>query len=264
MKKLFFLATLSTLSFSAFAQDIQFENLSKSQVENVAREFSGNFSHTGVSAPETDGLWGVEVGVVGGQSKSPDLADVVDSSGGDGKDFEKLYHAGLQVRAHFPFDLFAEVTVLPEQEFDPVTVKNTTMEIGWNLGGFFGWPIDVALGVNRANSEISFTQDPVGSITSEADISLKSKTTIMWVGVSKTFLFVTPYVKFGKASADSEVDATADIFGFPGPTTSYEVENEGNYFAAGANLQFAFLKLGAEISKIMDVSRTSAKVSFDF
>lgn len=264
MKKLLFLATLSTLSFSAFSQDIQFENLSKTQVENVAREFSGNFSHTGVSAPETDGLWGVEVGVVGGQSKSPDLADVVDASGGDGKDFEKLYHVGLQVRAHFPFDLFAEVTILPEQEFDPVTVKNTTMEIGWNFGGFFGWPLDVAIGVNRANSEISFTQDPTGSIVSEADISLESKTTIMWVGVSKTFLFVTPYVKFGKAKADSEVDATADIFGFPGPTTSYEVENEGNYFAAGANLQFAFLKLGGEISKIMDVSRASAKVSFDF
>jgi hypothetical protein len=57
---------------------------------------------------------------------------------------------------------------------------------------------------------------------------------------------------------------SSDLFGFPGPTTSYEVENEGNYFAAGANLQFAFLKLGAEISKIMDVSRTSAKISFDF
>lgn len=264
MKKLFFIATLSTLSFSAFSQDIQFENLSKSQVENVAREFSGNFSHTGVSAPETDGLWGVEVGVVGGQSKSPDLADVVDASGGDGKDFEKLYHVGLQARAHLPFDLFAEVTILPEQDFDPVKVKNTTLEIGWNFGGFFGWPLDVALGVNRANSKISFTQDPTGTIVTEADISLESKTTIMWLGVSKTLLFVTPYLKFGKASADSEVNATADIFGFPGPTNSYDVENEGNYFAAGANLQFAFLKLGAEISKIMDVSRASAKVSFDF
>jgi hypothetical protein len=264
MRKLFLLATLSTLSLSAFSQDIQFENLSKAQVENVAREFSGNFSHTGVSAPETDGLWGLEVGVVGGQSKSPDLGDVVDSSGGDGKDFEKLYHLGMQVRAHFPFDLFAEVTVLPEQDFDPVKVKNTTMEIGWNLGGFFGWPVDVAVGVNRANSEISFTQDPVGSIVTEADIKLKSKTTIMWIGVSKTFLFVTPYIKLGKAKADSEVDATADIFGFPAPTNSYDVENDGNYFAAGANLQFAFLKLGAEVSKIMDVSRASAKLSFDF
>lgn len=261
MKKYWLLAGLA-LSTSALAQDIQFENLSQDDVENVSREFSANFAHTGVSAPETDGRWGIEVGVIAGQSSSPDLADVIDASGGKGSDFEKLYHAGAQARVHLPFDIFAEVTMLPEQEISDVKLKNTTYELGWNLGGFFGLPVDIALGVNRANSEISFSQSPTAG--TQADITLESTTTMMWAGVSKTFLFFTPYIKFGKASAESTVDSSADVFGFPVPSNSYEVENDGGYYALGANLQFAFLKLGAEVSKIMDVNRATAKLSLDF
>ena len=108
MKKFYGLALALTLaSTSVFAATPQFDNLSEADVEDIAKEFSANFSHTGVSAPETDGMWGVEVGFVAGKTSSPDLSDVIDKSGGDGSDFKNLYHAGLQVRGHFPFDLFA-------------------------------------------------------------------------------------------------------------------------------------------------------------
>jgi len=255
--KHFLSLALTFVSVSAFASGPQFDNLSKSEVEDVAREFSANFSHTGVSAPETDGLWGIEVGVLAGKSTSPDLKDVIDSSGGKGSDFKNLYHAGVMARAHFPFDLFAEVTLLPERDFDDVTVKNSTFEIGWNAGGFFNLPLDLAIGLNRANSDISFKQTtPVAS-----EISLESKTTIAWVGVSKTFLFVTPYLKLGTVKAESDVKSTQPAVFADGNQT---VDNSGGYLALGANLQFAFLKLGFEASQIMSVKRASAKLSFDF
>ena len=49
----------SVLSFSEFAADPQFADISKKDVENVSKEFGTNFAHTAVAAPETDGLWSV-------------------------------------------------------------------------------------------------------------------------------------------------------------------------------------------------------------
>ena len=259
MKK-FLPFALSMLTFSALAAGPQFNNLTQSDVENVAREFSANFSHTGVSAPETDGLWGVEVGIVGGKSGSPDLSDVVQKSGGNGSDAESLYHAGAMARVHLPFDLFAELNLLPEQELSDLTVKNTSYEIGWNAGGFFSLPLDIAFGVNFANSNFSFKQTaPVAST-----IDLSSKTRIIWAGLSKSFWIFTPYVKAGTVSADTDFEATASILTYGSSTTKDSVSNSGSYLALGANIQLGFLKLGAEYSRIMDVNRTSGKLSFDF
>lgn len=255
--KHFLSLAVAFVSLSAFAAGPQFNNLSKSQVEDIAREFSANFAHTGVSAPETDGLWGVEVGIVAGKSKSPDLSDAIDDSGGDGSDFESLYHAGVMARAHFPFDIFAEMSLLPEREINDVKIKNSSFEIGWNAGGFFSLPVDLAIGLNIANSDLSFKQtQPVAS-----EISIESKTKMAWIGVSKTFLFVTPYLKLGKAKSESDVKSTQPAVFADGNQT---VDNSGGYLALGANLQFAFLKLGFEASQIMSVKRASAKISFDF
>lgn len=258
MKKFYVLA-LALVSTAALAAGPQFDNLSKSDVEDVAKEFSANFAHTGVSAPETDGIWGIEVGLVAGKTASPDLEDVVNASGGDGSDVEALYHAGAMARAHFPLDIFVELNLLPEKEISDITVKNTSYELGWNAGAFFGLPLDLALGFNMANSEMSFKQTaPVVSET-----SLKSKTRIIWIGVSKTLLFFTPYLKVGTVSADSDLDATGSILSYSA-SQEESVTNSGSYLALGANLQFAFLKLGFEASQIMGVKRASGKLSFDF
>jgi hypothetical protein len=259
MKK-FFVVVLALVSMGVFAATPQFDNLSDSDVEDISKEFSANFSHTGVSAPETDGIWGVEVGFVAGKTASPDLKDVIEDSGGDGDDFKTLYHAGLMVRAHFPFDIFAEINMLPEKEISGVTVKNTSFELGWNAGAFFTLPVDLAVGLNMANSEMSFEQTQ--PVTSE--ISIESKTKMLWVGVSKTFLFFTPYLKVGTASSDSDVKSSvAGIFADPAETKK-SVDSSGGYLALGANLQFAFLKLGFEAANIMGVKRASGKLSFDF
>lgn len=257
--KTFLPLALAFLTSAAFASGPQFNNLSKSDVENISKEFSANFSHTGVSAPETDGLWGIELGVVAGKTASPDLKDVVDASGGNGSDASSLYHAGAMARVHIPGDLFAEINLLPEQTLSDITVKNTSYEIGWNAGGFFNLPIDVAIAANMANSNFSIKQtSPVASTT-----TLDSSTRIYWIGLSKTLFIFTPYVKFGSVSADTDLKATGSILGYTA-SQKESVTNSGGYLAFGANITLGFLKLGAEMSKIMGVSRTSGKLSFDF
>jgi hypothetical protein len=257
--KNFALALALTCSLPALANGPQFSNLSKSDVENVTREFGANFTHTVVAAPETDGLWGVEVGLVAGQTASPDFKGVIEDSGGSGSDFKNLYHAGAIARVHLPLDFFAEVNLLPEQEINDVSIGNQSYGIGWNLGGFIGLPLDVAVGAGRANTKISFKQTtPIN-----ADIKLETTTTNYWVGVSKTILFFTPYAKFGTSTIDGDLSATGQILGYTA-STKEEVSVNGNYLAIGANFQLLFLKLGVEHTQTHGTQRLSGKLSLDF
>jgi hypothetical protein len=261
MKKLMF-PLIAVLSFSAFAEDIEFNNLTKKQVEDVTTEFAVNFAHTTVAAPETNGLWGIEVGVIGGTTGSPKLKDAINDAGGSGSDFKTLYHAGLMARAHFPLDLFAEVSVLPEREISSVTVASRSAGIGWNAGAFFGLPLDIALGANASSGEIDFEQDISGV---PAKINIQSQTRVLYVGVSKTLLFATPYVKVGTASqnSDIEVKGTGTIFGYTLKQKD-DATKTGGYLAAGLNLQLAFFKIGAEFQQMLGVKRVSGKISLDF
>lgn len=250
---------LSAISFSVMA-DPKFDNLSKKDVEKVSKEFGANFAHTTVSAPSTNGLWGIEFGIVAGQTASPDLKKVVANSGGDSKDFKNIYHAGIFARAHFPYELFAEVSILPEQEFSDVKIESKSFEIGWNAGRFFNLPLDLAIGLNQGTGDVSFKQNqPVP----DTKVELESKTTMAWIGASKQFLFVTPYVKIGTAKLDSDLKATGSIFGFTA-ATSENTKETSSYLAAGANFDIFFLKLGVEISQVFDAQRVSGKLSFSF
>lgn len=263
MKK-FMLPLLAMIAVPAFASNIEFSNLSKNQVKDVTTEFAANFAHTTVSAPETNGLWGVEVGVVGGATGTPKLKDAVNDAGGSGSDFKSLYHAGVFGRAHFPFDLYAELNVLPQRKISDVNVSNRSMEVGWNVGGFVGLPLDVSIAYNAANSAIDFKQQ-IGALPNESKIAVDAKTRILYVGVSKTFLFVTPYAKFGTAKQDSTLKTTGGgtVLGYSSDTKE-DVSKSGGYVAFGANLQLAFFKLGFEWGQIMGVRRASGKISLDF
>lgn len=255
---------ITILSFSAIAGAPQFNNLSKNDVKNVSKEFGANFSHTSVAAPETDGLWGVEVGLVGGKTSAPEFSDVINDSGGNGSDFKNLYHANVMARAHFPFDLFAEVTYLPEQELSGVKLKSQSIGVGWNLGGFLSLPIDVAAGLDYGSGDLSFHQDiDLSTSTPAADIKLATKTTNTWVGVSKSFLFFTPYAKVGMSKIKSDLEATGSILVYQN-SQKETVNVSGNYFAVGANFQLLFIKLGLEASQIQSVKRISGKLSVDF
>ncbi len=264
MKNSFLFLSLM-ISFSA-AADIQLNNLSKDDVEKVSVEFGGNFAHTAVAAPETDGIWGLEIGVIGGKTDSPRFSDVINASGGKGTDFKSLYHAGVMGRVHLPFDLFAEMTILPEQKISDVKIKNNTFSVGWNAGGFFGLPLDIALGFDYGSGQVSFHQDADATTTPQTpatDINFTTKTKVYWIGVSKSFWIITPYVKVGQSKIDGELKADADIFGYSA-STKENVSMSGSFLAGGVNFQLAILKLGIEASQIQEARRLSGKLSLDF
>jgi hypothetical protein len=142
-----------------------------------------------------------------------------------------------------------------------VKVDAKTIGLGWNFGGFFHWPVDVAIGVNASNSNVDFKQD-ISNVP--ANVSVDSKTRVLWLGVSKVFPIVTPYAKFGTAKQDSVVETTAGtIYGYT-PHSKDDASKTGGYLALGANFQLWLIKLGFEWSQTMDVRRATGKLSFDF
>ena len=266
MKKFLVLGAL-LLSTSAFAQFELPDSLTDQQIEDVSAEFAVNLSHTVVAAPETSGLWGVEVGLVGGRSKSPELADLVDEAGEDGSDFEQIYHGGLMARAHFPLELFIELSLLPNREISDITIENKTLGLGWNAGAYFNLPLDLAIGANFSTSEISFKQvinnDSTGNNPVDSKINFDAKTRVFYLGVSRDFIFIIPYLKVGAATFESDVKVDAGSI-FASESKEESADGSGAYFALGANFQVLFFKFGIEASKTIDVGRLSGKFSLDF
>jgi hypothetical protein len=266
--KILLFTLISIGSLSVLAGPPQLENLSTSDVEKVGNEFAVNFAHTTVSAPETDGLWGIEVGIMGGTTRSPNLKKVINSSGGEGEDFKSIYHAGVIARAHFPFDIFLEGSILPEREISDVEVSSGSIGGGWNAGAFFGLPLDLAVGGSTSTGKVSFDQEPTTSIPSEATITVDTKTTLLWVGASKKFLFITPYAKVGYAHTQAEIKVDTEV----GNGTIFadtnkqneEVDKNGGYLALGANLQLTILKIGLEFNQMNGVKTATGKLSLDF
>ena len=250
---------LSVFSLSTFASGPQFSNITKEDVKNITREFGTNFSHTVVGAPETNGLWGIEVGIVAGQTDSKKFSQIVDRSGGDGKDFKSVYHAGVFARAHLPFEFFAEGSMLPEQKISDVKIKSHSLGLGWNLGNFFNFPLDLTLGADYSKGELSFNQTaPIVT-----NIDLETTTKNYWVGVSRRFLFVTPYIKFGSSSVDGALKADASVFQFSS-SQKEKASVSGSFLAYGANFEFLGIRLGVEGTSMHNTQRFSGKLSYSF
>lgn len=260
---------LAFFALPAFANGPALDDLSKDDLEKVSNEIAVNFSHTAVAAPSTSGLWGVEVGLIAGTTASPKLKDLVDDAGEDGSDFKRLPHAGLMARAHFPLDLFVEMTFIPSVESSDLELSNRTFAVGWNFGGFFNWPVDLAIGAQMSNSKLEFDQVLNNASTGNTDVDttvkFDSKTTTFWLGASKTFAIVTPYVKLGvfKSESDVEVSGTGDIFDFSS-NQKESVSSSGGFGALGVNVNLLIVRLGLEASRAAEVGRVSGKLSFSF
>ena len=257
------LGLLVLLPCLAFAADPALTNLSKSEVEDIANEIAVNFSHSAVSAPETEGLWGLEVGLVGGRTSTPKLSDKVEDSGGEGDDFKNIPHGGLLIRGHFPLDFFAEISILPTVKASDFEVSSRSLALGWNAGGFFTWPLDVAIAVEASSANFQFDQ-VVNSVDTTTKFDTKSRR--IWVGASKTFFtMLTPYIKAGVFNSDSDVkvDGTQTIFNYTG-SQKQSVDSAGAYGALGLNLDILLMRLGVEASRSAGVGRMSAKFSLAF
>ncbi len=261
MKQLLLLSLCLIFPLSLWASPT-LQDLSKSDVDKVAKEFSANFVHTTLTPTGTLGLiFGVEAGLMGGITKTPEI-DKISKSIDDSTDANSIPHAGIILGASIPFGLAAEMSMIPKIEADDSSLKNTSFAVKWNFGQFFSWPIDVAFRFHLGKSEFSY-KDEVSGISTE--VSYESSSTGFHFMVGKKILMFEPYAGLGWVKTDTDITLTngVSIFDFT-TSSSYNSENSGAHFLVGANLNLFIFKLGAEYSNVMGVSRTSGKLSLYF
>ena len=102
------------LSLTTYASDIELDNLSQQDVDDISEEFSANFVHSTVSGASTMGsIFGFEVGIVGRVSDASKIGALVKEQDAN-SDVSSLYDAGLMAQVSIPFGITAEMVYLPE------------------------------------------------------------------------------------------------------------------------------------------------------
>lgn len=270
MKKLFICFLL--VNSSVFAAAPELYNLSATDVNAIAKEFSADFVHTIVAPASSYGkVFGFEVGLLAGVTKTPNI-DRISKSFNSTSTLAQIPTAGLIAGLSGPLGIGAELSMVPKITASGVGFKNTSMALKWTFTDIIaGAPVDIAIRVHGNFSELSYASvvnnASTGNYPVSTSVGWKNSSTGYNFEVSKKLLFIEPYAGFGAVSTRTEIGVTAattvQIFTFS-DATNYTAKNSGNQYYAGVNLNLFLLKIGAEYAKIMDVTKIAAKTTFYF
>ncbi|MGZ3723111.1 MAG: DUF6588 family protein [Bdellovibrionales bacterium] len=253
---------LILVSMRVHAVNIPLQNVTDDDLKKVVGDMSANFLHTSVSGAGTLGhLWGVEVGVVGGQASTPGLNDVVHKADPNA-DASKLYNAELLGVVTVPFGITGELGVVPSTTLYGIKVNSLDLAAKWTVTELFlsDLPFSLAGKVAYTTNTINFSQ-VVGSNT--VDYTYKNVETSATVLISKNLAILEPYAGVGIVNAKGTLDANAPIY-LGSAKTSADASRSGMMWQVGTEVKLLVLKLGVEYAHVLDTSRVSGKLSFYF
>lgn len=258
--------TLFLLVFGhAYAGDITLDNLTQDDVTKISKEFSANFVHTIVAPASSYGkIFGFELGVVGGISKSPNI-DRISKTFDQTADIPAIPHAGIALGVSVPFGITGELSMIPSTSLGDVDLKNTSLALKWTFTDLTKIPFDMAIRLHTGSSELSYAD--VVDTNVNANVKWETSSSGANFEISKKLLFFEPYFGVGTVSTKTKIGVTAatnvNIFTFTADQ-SYTSKSSGSQVYGGFNLNIFLLKIGLEAGSVMGVSKYTAKVSLYF
>lgn len=263
MKKLALLLMTLTALPQALAQP-SFDNLSEQDLEGISKEFSANFAHRSVSgaAPLGD-VFGFEIGLIAGSTKTPEISKISEREGGDAVD--SLYNAGIYAAVSIPFGITAEAQMLPKQTISDMSISSQSLALKWTFSKTFGIPfVDLAAKAHMSNTKIDYS-DTIDSV--DTSIELENSTSGLTLIASKSFFLVEPFIGAGYITRDTSLSASgsAVIYDTAFSTSSEEsVSGSSSQFLAGLRVNLLFLEISGQYENVFDTDVTSFKLSFGF
>jgi hypothetical protein len=248
------------------AQDLDFDDIDKSELESLVSDFGSNFSHTTASGASSLGrIFGFEVGIVLGASKTPNIEDLSKEQD-SAADAAALPYAGIEGQISIPFGLTVEANIIPETgDTDDIQFQNTGLGLKWTMtDGFLVLPLNLALKAAYTKTELSFVDTLDG-----ANATIDIETTSFSAGLlaSLNFMILEPYIGIGFIDIDGDlsVDGTGQIFDSAFTTSNTaSAGTSGGTFTLGTELKLFIFKFGIEYSKIVDAERFVGKFAFYF
>lgn len=271
MKLIAILFLFSTHLFAAGAPTL--DQLSQNDVNAISKEFATNFTHTILAPASSLGkIWGLELGLMGGATKTPEISRVSKLHSPSSHDVNAIPTAGLIAGVTFPFGINAELNMIPPVHASDVSLQNVSYALKWEVSRFMpASPVDIAVRVHANSGELGYTSIINNASTGNQNVNAKAtwKNTSSGYNleISKKLLFIEPFVGFGLVSTKTNIGVTGasniSIFTFSS-AGSYQSKNSGSHFFAGLNLNLFIIKVGAEYDQIMGNKKMAAKLSFYF
>jgi hypothetical protein len=268
------LGALLTTS-SAFAADTpSFTNVSNSDFEGIVKELSANFGYSTItSASSLGGLWGFELGLTGGITKTPFIADLVKRNDPNFKQ-DKFPHAAALLRIGAPKGLTAEVMIFPKVSASDLSISQYGGSVMWTVTDVFWTQLPVTLAVKGYYSKFSlgFKQTINNSTTGnqpvDAAINFDNSSLGAQILASRKFSVFTPYVGLGFAKASGELGITAatapNASFFASQAQSAAAKPSSIQLMAGLDIKLFFLALGGEFQRSYGTNSLTGRLSFRF
>ena len=251
------------MSTTSQAAGPNFFNLSEKDFENISKEFSGDLMHHSVQGAATLGsILGFEVGLIAGQTSSPDLSKISKDSGGE--DVPNLYHAGLLGVLTVPFGITGELIMLPKTSANDTSLQMTSAALKFTMSEeLLVIPFNLALRGFMSSSKVSFTQtDATGTATVEND----NKVTGLQLLVSPKLPVFEPYAGVGMVNAKNTLSTTGTLLFDPTYTASQSQDStlSSTQILLGVTANLLFFRLGAEYSSAFGNNSTTVKLAVGF
>jgi len=257
--------------------EFKLENVTQTDLDKIIEEFSANFTHTTVSPASSLGdVWGLEFGVVGGMTKTPELNKLIKEADSS-KEVDEIPHAAGILVLTIPWGITAEFAAFPKKTFGDATLSTVGGALKWTFTDvLFSWlPLDISIKAHGQSSKISFKQviknNSTGNLPVDAVVEFTDKVFGGNMIISTSLFFLEPYVGFGHVKADGKIkisaSGTATIFGESSTLAGLqEAGSKPSSFHGfgGLQLDFWFIHIAAEYTRAFGTSRYTGKFSIAF
>lgn len=253
------------ISAGLSAQEIPLQNLTQDDYKNIVGELSTNFLHTSVQGAGTLGsIWGFEIGLVAGMTKTPEIDSLVQRAEPD-THVKQVYDAALLGVVTVPFGITVEASLVPKVGSDKFKFQTMGLAAKWTPSElFFDLPVDVAVKLSLTKSQVDF-KDTISGV--DTTFKFEDAQTAVTFFVSKNFAVLEPYVALGFVNSKGDLDVNGSTTVFANSYTSSQSASEkrsGMLWMVGTEAKLVLVKFGLEYMNMYDTSRIMGKFSFSF
>jgi len=268
-------AVLLTVPSVTKAATVSFNNITPAEYESIVKELSSNFYYTTVSGASSLGkTFGFEFGLAAGVSKIPDIYTLVKRNDANTSLKDDFFHGNILARLTTPFyGLTLEAAAIPTITASDAKFSQWGGAAMWTITDVFFTDLPVSLAAKGYYKKTAFNYSQTinnastGNTNVIADVNLDNKVYGLQATVSKKFLgLIEPYATIGyaKATGDLSISSTVTAATFLNAGTSASASPSSIQMMAGADLQLAFLTLGAEYARTYSRNSYTGRLSFRF
>lgn len=260
-----------TFTLGAHAQTPALPTLSQSEFDHVIRELAANSLFNSVTPASSLGaLFGVEVGVTGGVTHTPEINRLVNTQVPNTK-ADYFPHASLLAAVTFPIAVTAEVLYVPQVSAQGVKYDSVGGALKWTpTDGVLVWPLNMSVRGFLTKTKVSFNQIINNASTSFQDVD----TNVTYDGEVKGLQLLVspkvipvlePYAGIGQyyASGNMNVSGSARLFNFNSAQSASSSPTTTAYLL-GLDVRLLILSFGLQYERAFDTAVYTGRLSLRF